>query len=142
MIKIERAAWEAMVAHARSAYPEECCGAMFGARSGDDKIVTDAWPMENKSTGVKAVHYVVSNDDLLAADAEAERRGARLLGIFHSHPDCDAYFSETDLKNSCPWLSFVILSIKRGEFDHAHSFLPDYDQTDAVKEEITIWQQS
>ena len=56
------------------------------------------------------------------------RRASRrmdLIGIYHSHPDCDAYFSETDLKNSCPWYSFVVLSIRNGEFHHANSWLPN-----------------
>ena len=26
------------------------------------------------------------------------RAGLDLIGIFHSHPDCDAYFSKTDLE--------------------------------------------
>ena len=75
-------------------------------------------------------------EDLLAADARRARAGLDLIGIFHSHPDCDAYFSKTDLKNSCPWYSFVVLSIKKGEFDHANSWLPDADQTAADKEEL------
>ena len=58
--------------------------------------------------------------------------------IYHSHPDCDAYFSETDLKNSCPWYSFVVLSIRGGEFDHANSFLPDADQTRADAELLSF----
>ena len=62
--------------------------------------------------------------------------GSDLIGIYHSHPDCDAYFSETDLKNSCPWYSFVVISIKQGEFDHANSWLPDPAQTKADKEEL------
>ena len=59
-----------------------------------------------------------------------------LIGIFHSHPDCDAYFSKTDLENSCPWYSFVVLSIQNGEFHHANSFLPDADQKFAEKEDL------
>ena len=63
-------------------------------------------------------------------------RGLDLIGIFHSHPDADAYFSDTDLKNSCPWYSFVVLSVYNGTFDHAKSFLPDPDQTKADEEEL------
>jgi proteasome lid subunit RPN8/RPN11 len=59
-----------------------------------------------------------------------------LVGIFHSHPDHDAYFSETDLKNSCPWYSFVVLSVKGGRYNHAKSFLPNMDQTEAVEEPL------
>jgi proteasome lid subunit RPN8/RPN11 len=60
-----------------------------------------------------------------------------LVGIYHSHPDCDAYFSKTDLENSCPWYSFIVLSIQKGEFHHANSWLPNAEQTKAEKEELT-----
>jgi proteasome lid subunit RPN8/RPN11 len=64
-----------------------------------------------------------------------------LIGIFHSHPDCEAYFSKTTSRTRVPWYSFVVLSIKDGVFDHANSFLPDPDQTKADKEEL-IWPKS
>ena len=67
---------------------------------------------------------------------EARRQGMDLVGIYHSHPDCDAYFSKTDLENSCPWYSFIVLSIQKGEFDHANSWLPNAEQTKAEKEEL------
>ena len=53
-----------------------------------------------------------------------------------SHPDCDAYFSKRDLEHSCPWFSYVVLSIKSGRLDHANSYRPDFDQTVANKEEL------
>jgi proteasome lid subunit RPN8/RPN11 len=136
MIRIEPAAWDVMVSHARSTYPNECCGAMIGSIDGSDKLVRVAVAIENAFEGAQAARYELRQQDLLAADAEARKRGMDLIGIFHSHPDCDAYFSRTDLENSCPWYSFVVLSIKKGEFDHANSFLPDPDQTRADKEEM------
>ena len=141
MISIERAAWDVMVDHAQKTYPNECCGAMIGAIDGDQKNVSVAITLENAFNGAKGARYELSQDDLLKADAEARSRGMDLIGIFHSHPDCDAYFSKTDLENSCPWYSFVVLSIKDGKFDHANSFLPDPDQTKADKEEL-IWPKS
>lgn len=136
MIRIEGPAWEVMLAHARSTYPNECCGAMLGSLDGDQKIVTVAVPLANAFKGGQGDRYELRQEDLRAADAEARRQGMDLIGIFHSHPDCDAYFSKTDLENSCPWYSFVVLSIKKGEFDHANSFLPDPDQTRADKEDM------
>jgi proteasome lid subunit RPN8/RPN11 len=141
MISIEPGAWEVMVSHAKTTYPNECCGAMIGAIDGDQKAVSVAVPLENAFTGEQGARYELRQEDLLRADSEARRRGLDLIGIFHSHPDCDAYFSKTDLENSCPWYSFVVLSIKNGEFDHANSFLPDPDQTKADKEEL-IWPKS
>jgi proteasome lid subunit RPN8/RPN11 len=136
MIEIEDAPWQTMVLHAERTYPDECCGAMLGHQQADGKRVTEAIPLENAFAGEKQARYELRPEDLLAAEREARQRGLDLLGIFHSHPDCDAYFSETDLKNSCPWYSFVVLSVQRGKFDHAASFLPDMDQTAAETEEL------
>ena len=137
MIHIENEPWAAMVAHARAKYPNECCGAMLGSTEGDLKTVRAAIALENSFEGAQAARYELRPEDLLAADKAARERHMDLIGIYHSHPDCDAYFSATDLQNSCPWYSFVVLSIKKGEFDHANSFLPNFDQTDAPKEELT-----
>ena len=138
MIKIESDAWQVMVAHARSAFPNECCGAMLGSSDGDSKFVKVAVPLENAFEGSQAARYDIRPEDLLAADREARRLGLELIGIFHSHPDCDAYFSETDLKNSCPWYSFLVLSIRYGFYHHANSWLPDMELTGAVKEKLIV----
>jgi proteasome lid subunit RPN8/RPN11 len=141
MIKIDKEAWEAMVAHAEAKYPNECCGAMIGHVEDGQKLVCGAAPMENAYAGAQGSRYELRPEDLLAADRSARAVGLDLIGIFHSHPDCDAYFSKTDLENSCPWYSFVVLSVKGGKFDHAASFLPNADQTAAEKEEL-IWPKS
>jgi len=136
MIRIEPDAWRDMVAHAQSTYPRECCGAMLGVIDGD-KTVRITLPLENAYAGEQAAHYELRPEDLLRADKEARGHNLDLIGIYHSHPDCDAYFSQTDLKNSCPWYSFVVLSIRHGRFDHANSWLPDAEQTRAEREELS-----
>jgi proteasome lid subunit RPN8/RPN11 len=137
MIHIDPNPWQAMVSHARATYPNECCGAMLGKIDGDSKQVTVSIQLENVSQGPQAARYELRPEDLLGADREARRQGLDLIGIYHSHPDCGAYFSETDLKNSCPWYSFVVLSIQSGELDHANSWLPNPEQTAAEREELT-----
>jgi len=136
MIRIESEPWAAMVAHARASYPNECCGAMLGSTDGETKLVRESIALQNAFEGAQAVCYELRPEDLLAADKAARERHMDLIGIYHSHPDCDAYFSTTDLQNSCPWYSFVVLSIQKGEFHHANSFLPNFDQTEAPKEEL------
>ncbi len=136
MIRIEGQPWGQMLEHARRAYPDECSGAMLGTNEDGRKLVTAAMPLENAYPGAQRTRYELRPEDLLAAEREARRRGMSLLGIYHSPPDCDAYFSETDLKNSCPWYSFVVLSIRGGAFDHANSWLPDLEQRHAEKEEL------
>src|SRR5438045_2958546 len=145
MIKIDKHAWDVMVAHAEAKFPNECCGAMIGhsggASSGDAKHVTAAVPLENAYTGEQGARYELRPEDLLEADKKARAAGLDLIGIFHSHPDCDAYFSKTDLENSCPWYSFVVLSIKSGKFDHENSFLPNAEQAAAEKDAL-LWPKS
>src|SRR5271163_1737669 len=141
MIEISLSPWQTMVAHAESTYPNECCGVMLGSIDGDSKSVTIATPLENVSAGSQAARYELRPEDLLDADREARRLKLDLIGIYHSHPDCDAYFSETDLKNSCPWYSFVVLSVQDGKFHHANSWLPNAEQTESEKEQL-IWPKS
>ncbi len=136
MIRIDSEPWAEMVAHARETYPNECCGAMLGSTDGEQKAVRVAIRLRNAFEGAQAARYELRPEDLLAADKAARERNMDLIGIYHSHPDCDAYFSKTDLQNSCPWYSFVVLSIQKGEFHHANSWLPNVDQTEAAKEEL------
>ena len=137
MIRIEDDAWRAMVAHAQSVYPDECCGVMLGAVEDGRKTVREAVPMDNAYDGPRRARYELRPEDLLRADREARTRNMDVVGIYHSHPDCGAYFSETDLKNSCPWYSFVVLSVNEGKFDHANSWLPNLEQTAAEPEELS-----
>jgi proteasome lid subunit RPN8/RPN11 len=136
MIHIEEQPWRDMTAHAEAAYPDECCGVMLGSVD-DAKIVREAVPLDNVAAGSHRARYELRPEDLLRADKEARARGLDVVGIYHSHPDCGAYFSETDLKNSCPWYSFVVLSIQKGRLDHANSWLPNAEQTEAIQEEMS-----
>ena len=136
MIQIEKSAWETMVAHARGAYPRECCGAMLGVEDDGNRTVKVARPMRNAFEGAQEDTYQLDPAEQMAVEKEARAQGLSVVGIFHSHPDCDAYFSKRDLQNSCPWYSFVVLSIQKGEFHHANSFLPNFDQTAAEKEQL------
>jgi proteasome lid subunit RPN8/RPN11 len=132
MIKISKGAWETMVSHVESTFPKEGCGLMIGS----DGVVEAAVPVPNSYTGPQEDFFVIDPKDLHRVDRESREKGLDVLGVFHSHPDCDAYFSKRDLEHSCPWFSYVVLSIKKGRFDHANSYRPDFDQTEAPKEEL------
>ncbi len=136
MLKIDEQPMREMIAHAEGTYPNECVGAMIGTIVDGVKTVDYALRLENSAEGSQAAYYELKPEHLLKADKAAREQGKDMIGIYHSHPDCDAYFSQTDLKNSCPWYSFVVLSIQKGKFNHANSWLPDAEQTKADKEEL------
>jgi len=132
MIRIEKQAWDTMVSHAESTFPKEGCGVMLG----NEGIVHQAVPLPNVYSGPQEDFFVMDPQDLHRVDLEGRKNGFEVLGVFHSHPNCDAYFSKRDLENSCSWFSYVVLSIKNGRFDHANSYRPDFDQKEAPKEEL------
>lgn len=136
MVRIARIPFAIMKAHAEAAYPNECVGAMMGTAGSDSKSVVLAMPLENSAEGSQQAFYQLSKESLLAAEKAAHQLRLQIIGIYHSHPDADAYFSETDLKHSCPWYSFVVLSVKKGTYDHANCWLPDVDQSWADREEL------
>jgi len=138
MLSIEPSAWLTMVRHAEATYPRECCGVMLGTITGDQKRVTIAHALDNAYEGKQEDRYEIRPVDLLRVEREAREQKLSVIGIFHSHPDCDAYFSKTDLEHSCPWYSFVVLSVQKGRYHHANSFLPDADQTFATPEGLTM----
>ncbi len=117
-----------MVAHAVAAYPEECCGAMLGM--GGEVLL--AVPLENTAESRQA-RYAIRPEDLLTATREASERGQRIVGIYHSHPDHNADFSETDLANCCPWYVFLVLSVRYGVFEGATCWRPNGEQTAAFQ---------
>ena len=133
MIRIIPAAWQAMLTHAEAIYPKECCGVLLGS----EQQVQEAVPLPNVYDGPQEDFFVMDPKDLIRVDERARKNGLEILGIFHSHPDCDAYFSKRDLEHSCSWFSYVVMSIKRGRFDHANSYRPDENQKEAIKEELT-----
>lgn len=134
---MEPEAWAEILAHATKTYPNECCGALLGRHDSATKCVTRAIALENVSPGPRTTRYAVNPQELIAAERLARQDGLDLLGIYHSHPDRGAYFSEEDLRNSCPWYSYVVLSIRAGQFNHAKSWLPDAEQTQAAPEELS-----
>lgn len=123
-----------MKRHAEEAYPRECCGAFLG-KAGE---VTLAIPLKNVYAGSQADRFEIAPVDLIRVEREARAQGVELLGIYHSHPDCDAYFSKTDLENSCPWYLSLVLSVKLGQYDHANCFETNDEQTVARAVELGL----
>ncbi len=138
MIHVSPDAWSVMVAHAEAHFPNECCGILVGTIDNDVRQVAEAIPMRNAyQGGTQEDRFEMDPAELRAADEAARAKGFEFLGTFHSHPDCDAYFSKTDLTNCVPWVPHIVMSVKNGKFDHANAFQPNLDQTEAAREALS-----
>lgn len=92
----------AVYAHARAAFPEECCGYLRGPAGGD--AVDEAVACANaQSTGDNPIApergadsgFVIAGAELFAfARSFDSPRPARV--VYHSHPNGRAYFSAVD----------------------------------------------
>lgn len=114
-ILISRGQIDILSNHAKNASPNESCAILFGKIEKDHFIVKDVFLTKNIENS--PVNFTISNDELIKGYQEAEKRNLDVVGIFHSHPDSEAYPSVTDEKfmeiNPVPW---VIFSNKSEQF--------------------------
>jgi proteasome lid subunit RPN8/RPN11 len=100
--------------HARSTYPEECCGFLLGVDS-EVRRIQRALPAQNANQDSRKNRYNIDPMELVRADEEARRSSLNLIGIYHSHPDAPAQPSQFDLEHAWPWYSYLVLSVQNGE---------------------------
>lgn len=127
--------------HAFAQYPGECCGILVGpAGSGR---VSRCLPLENIADRLHALDpeayprtsrdaFMVNEAKLARLVREAEATGDAWLAFYHSHIDCDAYFSDEDKRHAAPNGNVVfpnvaqlVISCARDRIVTAKSFLWD-----------------
>lgn len=84
--------------------PNEACAILFG--KGDE--VLDIFLTDNIEES--PVNFTISNEQLIEAYKIAEDQNVEIVGIFHSHPNSDAFPSNTDKKfmqsNPVAWIIY------------------------------------
>ncbi len=84
--------------------PKESCALLFGK----DNQVLDIFLTENIEES--SVNFTISNEQLIEGYKIAEEEKMEVIGIFHSHPNSDAFPSNTDKKfmqsNPVVWIIY------------------------------------
>ncbi|GBH34055.1 hypothetical protein NZNM25_08460 [Nitrosopumilus zosterae] len=84
--------------------PNESCAILFGKND----TVSDLFLTENIEES--PVNFTISNEQLIEGYKMAEEKNLDVVGIFHSHPDSDAFPSNTDKKfmqsNPVVWIIY------------------------------------
>ena len=106
-IKLNKNAYEDILAHAKEAYPEECCGVLLGT---EETGISEIHRLENHS-GNAALHFQTDPIEIYHLERESEKRGLSVLGFYHSHPDHEAVTSEEDKYYMIPELVYLIVRI-------------------------------
>ncbi|WP_428327220.1 Mov34/MPN/PAD-1 family protein [Nitrosopumilus sp.] len=90
--------------HAENEKPNESCAILFGK----DEIVSEIFLTKNIEES--PVTFTISNEQLIEGYKIAEEKKVDVIGIFHSHPNSEAYPSNTDKKfmqsNPVVWIIY------------------------------------
>ena len=110
-LKLTRAGLERIYQQAVDEHPAECCGILTAdARAASSAVHPcaniqerlhaedpDQYPRQPRTA------YFIDRQEQFNIISAAERGGGRVSGFYHSHIDCDAYFSEEDAERAMAW---------------------------------------
>jgi len=90
--------------HAENEKPNESCAILFGKNN----LILEVFLTKNIDES--SVNFTISNKQLIEGYKIAEEKKLEVIGIFHSHPNSDAYPSNTDKKfmhsNPVVWIIY------------------------------------
>ncbi len=111
--------------HALESHPEECCGLLTGKGSGCFDAIHRCRnemtrlhrqnPIAYPRGGERAFH--MNEFDYVQVQTDAEAVGARVTGVYHSHVEAGAYFSEDDQESALqelypfPKVDHIVISV-------------------------------
>ena len=107
---------EALVAHARTEYPNEMCGVIVGDRPAGEGGKAVRWePARNRAAS--PMRYDIHPDDLYRLTVDTDDAGEVFWAIVHSHTHSPAVPSPTDIGLAFyPEALYVLVSLDE---DHA-----------------------
>ena len=112
IITLTKAQKQILVNHANSEKPNESCAILFGEKNNQNTLVKSVFLTENIEKS--PVKFTISAEQILEADNIEKKSSMKIIGIFHSHPNSDAFPSETDKKfmeiNPGIWLIYSGIS--------------------------------
>jgi proteasome lid subunit RPN8/RPN11 len=138
-IKIPSLILEQIHTHGEESYPDEGAGLMLGKDNGETRSIISLIALENaREENARHNRYLLTADDMLSAEKEADRLGLSILGIFHSHPDHPNQPSEFDREHAIPWYSYLITTIQDGKATSSKCWRLRDDRTGFDEEELLI----
>lgn len=120
------------------AYPQEGAGFLFGSDK-SLRIVEFIYLLPNsREPAARHNRYLITTENYLKAELEADLLGISLIGVFHSHPDHPNLPSEFDREWAQPYFSYVITTIESGKARESRSWRLVEDRSRFEEEKIQI----
>ena len=138
-IHIPKAIIDQIHLHGEEAYPEEGAGLLLGTEKEGKRVVSNLIFLTNaREDSARHNRYLITAEDMLQGEKEAERLGISIVGIFHSHPDHPSQPSEFDREYAIPWYSYLITSIQNGQTAGSKSWRLTDDRSEFEVEDMII----
>ena len=119
MLTIDRASYDAIVAHARRDHPDEACGVVAGPAGSDRPERLVAMTNAERSP----TFYRFDAGEQLRVWREMDDRDEEPVVIYHSHTATEAYPSRTDISYANePGAHYVLVSTRRPDRIEFRSF--------------------
>jgi len=119
VLTIDRATYDAIVAHARADHPDEACGVVAGPAGSDQPARFIAMMNAERSP----TFYRFDSGEQLKVWREMDDRDEVPVVIYHSHTATEAYPSRTDISfASEPDAHYVLVSTRDPEAVEFRSF--------------------
>src|ERR671928_1618905 len=109
-MRIARALYDELIAHARADAPNECCG-MIASRNGEAVSVHRA-----HNAAASPLRYVIDGKEQYEIQSAIEDAGLDLGAIYHSHTRSAPEPSQTDVNLAFyPEALYIIVGLERDE---------------------------
>jgi proteasome lid subunit RPN8/RPN11 len=116
VLTIDKATYDAIVAHARRDHPDEACGMVAGVGAKPTRVI------EMTNTARSPTFYEMDSMEVLRTLRSIDDADEELLAIYHSHTATEAYPSRTDVSIAgFPEAHYILVST-RPELGDAEEF--------------------
>ncbi|NQT95032.1 MAG: M67 family metallopeptidase [Candidatus Omnitrophica bacterium] len=100
-----------IIAHLKDEVPNEGCGILAGIISDDGKKAIKSFPMKNQDASSQK--FFMEPQEQFKVMKTIRNEKLEMVGIYHSHPETDAYPSAHDVELAFyPEVSYLVISFK------------------------------
>jgi proteasome lid subunit RPN8/RPN11 len=136
-VRIPRALYDELIAHALEDAPNECCGLVAG-RDGEATAVHRV-----RNAEASPLRYRMDPEEQHRVWTSIEDGGEDLVAIYHSHTRAGAYFSETDVNlaymgDTLAWPGVLYIVVGLRQSDRGPQGVKAFDVAEHVAREVPL----
>ena len=153
MLRLRRSDLQKIYDQAMDEHPAECCGLLTADSPGSVSSVhrceniqgrlhdddPERYPRDSR------IAYFIDPKALLSIVSTTEKSGGVVSGFYHSHIDCEAYFSEEDKERAMAWdepayplAAYLVVSVYEDGARSCETFAWDESTRDFVTVSMEI----